>query len=215
MEIYFVRHGETDLNRRHIHQSDQTPLNELGQRQAEVVAKVIANFKPTHLLTSPLARTVQTAKIITRTIGLKAVFMDSVVELVRPQGVIGFSHYGFKSLWFVFNWFFNKNPSYWQKTGGESRDSFFRRINQAKDELEALPKDAVVIVVSHSIFINFFVAYICNEKPLSVFKASLRLLKVKRLNNSSLVHIHFDSETKSNTCPWTLVTFDDDAHVVT
>ena len=210
MEVYFVRHGETDLNRRHRHQSDDTPINELGQRQAQVVAKVIAKFKPTHLLVSPSMRTKQTAEAIASVTNLEAVPLNSAIELIRPRGVIGFSHYGFKSLWFVFNWFFNKNASYWQKTGGESRGNFLKRINQAKDELEALPKDAVVVVVSHSIFINFFVAHICNEKPLSVFKASLRLLKVKQLNNSSLVHTHFASDAKPNTCAWTLVRFDED-----
>ena len=39
MEIYFVRHGQTEYNKLHLHQPETATLTELGQEQARVVAR--------------------------------------------------------------------------------------------------------------------------------------------------------------------------------
>ena len=64
MEVYFVRHGETDGNVARRHQHHDTALNEIGIEQAKKVASEITNLKPTHLITSTQLRAVQTTKII-------------------------------------------------------------------------------------------------------------------------------------------------------
>ena len=67
MNIWIVRHGETDKNREKLLQGrSNAPLNENGFRQAEAVRDFFRT-QETHMDTvyaSPLLRTVQTARII-------------------------------------------------------------------------------------------------------------------------------------------------------
>ncbi len=57
LRIYLVRHGETDANRRGVIQGQlDTPLNELGQRQAELVALRLRSISFDVAFTSDLRR---------------------------------------------------------------------------------------------------------------------------------------------------------------
>lgn len=214
MDVYFVRHGETEYNRRHIHQPGTASLNERGVRQADHVATLIAELTPTHLFCSPMARAEETAKPIGKATGLRPEVLESVAELSRPNYVYGYHHFGLRSIMYQIRWFFEFRPDYWRRVNGESRPMFLGRVHDAKVALQQLPPDARVVVVSHSIFINFFVAHICNEKPLSFLQAFSQLLKINQLDNSSLTHIQFDHNAAPNTCPWQLITFDQDEHVI-
>jgi broad specificity phosphatase PhoE len=64
MDIYFVRHGQTDGNVALRHQHVNTSLNELGKLQARMVAKKIAKIKPTNVVSSTNLRAIETTKII-------------------------------------------------------------------------------------------------------------------------------------------------------
>lgn len=66
--IYFVRHGETEYNRRRIVQGRgiDSVLNETGQRQAEALARRLATVPFEAIYASPLRRARQTADILAR-----------------------------------------------------------------------------------------------------------------------------------------------------
>ncbi len=64
MAIYVVRHGETELNATRVFQRPTTPLSPLGRRQAEQVAARLAVLGVAAILTSDLARAVETAEAI-------------------------------------------------------------------------------------------------------------------------------------------------------
>lgn len=63
--FYFVRHGETDWNTegRSMGQTD-IPLNDTGRLQAHKTAKILQNTHFGSIFTSPLERTVETARIL-------------------------------------------------------------------------------------------------------------------------------------------------------
>lgn len=65
-KILLVRHGETDWNREKRIQggSSDTPLNAAGMRQAENLAVYLANENITAVYSSPLARSLDTARAI-------------------------------------------------------------------------------------------------------------------------------------------------------
>ncbi len=64
-EVLFLRHGETDGNKQlRMLGSIDLPLNDVGVKQAEAHRAMVAEFKPDVILTSPLERAAQTAKII-------------------------------------------------------------------------------------------------------------------------------------------------------
>jgi broad specificity phosphatase PhoE len=62
--IYIIRHGQTDLNSKHVLQGQSDhPLNEVGERQAQEAALLIGNVSFAKVYSSPLTRALQTARI--------------------------------------------------------------------------------------------------------------------------------------------------------
>ncbi|MEM9336529.1 MAG: histidine phosphatase family protein [Patescibacteria group bacterium] len=214
MEVYFVRHGETAANRAHVHQLGDTPLNERGQKQAQAVGLRLKNLQPTRIIASPLARAYQTGKIIGEELNLPVTTHDSLVELKRPNYIMGYKHYGLKSLWYMASWFVRHNDPAWRETGGESYEMFLARIQEAREYLETFQGHERIVVVSHSIFINFFVEHVCSKRRMSIVEAFLRFAKIILLDNTSITHLQFQPSEHDNLCNWHVVKFDDDTHVV-
>jgi len=204
MKILFIRHGETAANDNHIYQRPEEPLNKNGQADAQAAATQVSAFAPTHLLSSPLWRAIETASIIGRRVGLQPQTEELFAELRRPLPVVGFHHFGPKSIRYMWRWFADNDRTYWERFNGESRTAFLGRVHRAKVFLESFPPDARVVVVSHSIFINFFVAHICNEKPVSFWRGVLLLLKVLRLDNGKSIEVTYEPNTPPGTCAWSI-----------
>lgn len=72
MTIIVVRHGETALNAARVVQPADTPLNQRGVRQADLVAPRLGAMEPVHILCSDLERTRMTAQPLERLTGLQA-----------------------------------------------------------------------------------------------------------------------------------------------
>lgn len=74
--VYFVRHGESEANRKHVFagQRDDCALTDLGREQAHAAGEDIKRqgLKFDRIMCSPLQRTHQTATIIAEEIGFDA-----------------------------------------------------------------------------------------------------------------------------------------------
>ena len=97
MHIYFVRHGETLLNKSHVHQSPNTPLSAEGREQVLTVAEFLRSVNPDALLTSEYTRAVESARIIGSAIGIKPVVSGLFYEIVRPSRLFGKSHFNLET----------------------------------------------------------------------------------------------------------------------
>jgi len=65
MNIYIVRHGETDWNRKNVLQGIvDIELNENGIQSAKVLSEKMKNIKFEYIYSSPLKRAIDTAKYI-------------------------------------------------------------------------------------------------------------------------------------------------------
>jgi broad specificity phosphatase PhoE len=89
MDLYLVRHGQTDGNVARRHQHPAIELNEQGKEQVKKVAKVIRHMKPTHLITSTNVRAVETARQIGLVTDLIPETYPAFEELKRPPFLIG------------------------------------------------------------------------------------------------------------------------------
>lgn len=78
---FLVHHGETDWNKEEklINQID-IPLNETGRAQAQAVAKKLKNQKIDLIISSPLKRAYETAKIISEITGAEIVIDKNLKE---------------------------------------------------------------------------------------------------------------------------------------
>lgn len=202
MEVYLVRHGQTGGNTAHRHQIETTRLTFKGEAQAKEAAKRIAKLQPTHLLTSPMMRALETARIIGKECDLIPETSVVFAELERPSNLDGNYHVSFNSLIYYFLWYFGLFKPV--DGTGEPYKSFRARIAAARDYLETLPTDARVVVVSHSVFINLYIAHVCRNKPLGLLAAMKVFRKVLTTRNTEINQLTYNPEAQPGTCAWQL-----------
>ncbi len=200
MEIYLVRHGETGGNVAKRHQSEATPLTEKGLAQIKLTAALLKELKPTHLLSSSVLRAVESARYIGEILDMIPETNPVFAELIRPTFLHGHFHKSLGSLWFYARWYFGFTNV--EKEGGETYKDLRARIKTAQAVLAQYPADAKVVVVSHSVFINFFVAHACQEKAMTPLQALIRFSKVLSIKNGSITKVIYDPTQKLNTCTW-------------
>jgi broad specificity phosphatase PhoE len=198
MEVYFIRHGETDGNVARRHQHIDTEINDEGKRQVTTAAYHVSDLHPTHIITSTQLRAVQSAKII-------ADYCDGVVpethpafeELKAPRWLVGHRFVGLTTFLYVWKWFWGKYID-----GGENYREFLSRIRAARTHLESLPDNARVVVVSHAVFTNIFLEHICSDEPMTFRRAVLRFWHILRIRNAGMIHLRYAKPTTPNTCGW-------------
>ncbi|HKL98945.1 MAG TPA: histidine phosphatase family protein [Mobilitalea sp.] len=77
MNIYLIRHGETDWNLEgRLQGREDIPLNQNGMQQAKYCGRAFKNREIKKIITSPLIRAVKTAEIIAESIGISQVLLD-------------------------------------------------------------------------------------------------------------------------------------------
>lgn len=80
--IYFLRHGETDWNViGRIQGRTDIPLNSNGVRQAKESSEFLTDLNIDYIVTSPLKRAQDTAKIVQEKINVDLIVMEEFIEL--------------------------------------------------------------------------------------------------------------------------------------
>lgn len=200
MKVYLVRHGVTGGNIAHRHQADTTSLTVEGIIQAKEVAKKIKELEPTHLVSSNLIRAIETVSIIGQECNLIPSITDLFTEIIRPHSLYGYHHRSLKSFCYYTRWLFGKtNP---EIEGGETYDDLRLRALKAQEFLKVYPSDARVVVVSHSAFMNLFVAHLCKTKPLTFLEAVKCFNGIITIPNVHVVPLEFEADVEAPLCGW-------------
>ena len=132
--FYFLRHGVTDHNQARLVMGQRDiPLNHRGREQARRAARLVADLGITMILTSPLGRASETARIIAEPRGVELVVVEDLKE--RCWGVLeGRGHW--------------EKPWLTVPEGSEPQEVFSERVLAALRLLRATPSPA--LVVAHS-----------------------------------------------------------------
>jgi phosphoserine phosphatase len=150
--IILVRHGQTDWNRiEHFRGRFNVPLNAIGRKQAEQVARRIASqWKPAAIFTSPLSRAMQTAETIAQKVHLSALTADGLVDIDYGQWQ-GLTPEEARQQWpdLVTNWY--EHPEAVEIPGGETLVQVRNRSMSAIKEISWLHPDQEIILVSHTV----------------------------------------------------------------
>ncbi len=139
-ELYLVRHGETDWNRRHrIQGLTDIPLNATGRKQAKAAGRLLARRSWDGILASPLSRAMDTAIIIAEQTGLGTPEpMDALVERNYGEGEgLDFAEIN------------RRYPDRSAVPGQESRAEVIDRVVPALRGLAASRPGQSLILVSH------------------------------------------------------------------
>jgi probable phosphoglycerate mutase len=176
--VIVVRHGETRWNceSRFQGQSD-SPLSELGERQARAVGERLATLHIDVLYSSDLGRALQTARLIAGTTGHEVVIDRRLRE--RNFGVfegltiedIEAQHPEVLVLWR------SRDPDY-MIPGGESAGATYQRVVACLDELAARHSGKTIAVVSHGLALDAFYRHVAGipltaPRTLKLLNASL------------------------------------------
>lgn len=203
MDVYFIRHGQTDGNVARRHQHPETPINELGLQQTKLLKNELIQINPTHLISSTHLRALLTAREIGLMCHLTPQTEDLFREFRRPAFLVGERLLHRNTLRYIWRWFFGfKDASFHD---GETYVEFIKRIKAAREYLEALPDDAVVVVVSHSVFINFFLEHMCNSRPMGFWRAALCFIRLLATKNASVTHVQYSDTHSLGVCKWRVV----------
>jgi broad specificity phosphatase PhoE len=135
--FYFVRHGETDWNRKHIAMGQtDIGLNETGLAQARAVAKHLKGEPFKSIAASPLKRARQTAEIIVTHTPTPITFFNELKE--GCWGIKqGAPHDGWLERW--------REGEIIE--GAESFDEFIERVRKGLNDIFQLPQP--VLIISH------------------------------------------------------------------
>ena len=190
MEVYLVRHGQTDGNVGRRHQHSETKLNAHGLAQAAAVATEIVQLNLTHLITSTQLRAMETARIIGDKIHIIPETEPLFEELHQSKSMIGERLVSVHAGWYAAFWFLGVPRA--SMSDGETYTAFIERLAAARKYLEALPPDARVVVVSHSVFINFFLEHMRHPKRMNLIRLIIRAFHILTLKNTSITHVRYE-----------------------
>ncbi|MDJ0685301.1 MAG: histidine phosphatase family protein [Alphaproteobacteria bacterium] len=137
--FYYLRHGQTDWNARGLIQGrTNIPLNALGRRQAHEAAHQAVALDFAAIVTSPLLRAFETARIVGEAKGMRPIMQDSLREA-------SFGDYEGAT---PGDWYADWLSGRLAVPNGESVDSFLERAGRAVSQaLHGHP--APVLIVAH------------------------------------------------------------------
>ena len=80
-KFYFIRHGRTDWNEKQLCQGQiDIPLNQSGKNEIEQICPLLEELSFTKIITSPLSRAFQSAKIIQHHTGHQLEIVEGIQE---------------------------------------------------------------------------------------------------------------------------------------
>lgn len=148
MDLYFVRHGETDYNYEERLQGHlDIELNERGRSQARKAADEVKDLNIDLIISSPQKRALETARIIAEKVDVEIITDADLKE--RSFGELEGMTYGDV---------LNKHPDFMKIIrsadgkavhGSESLSEVERRINRFLRSLHSFEKHKRILLVSH------------------------------------------------------------------
>lgn len=173
MEIYVVRHGQTDYNIKEVFQGHiDILLNETGKKQAQEIALQFKDVDIDMILVSPLQRTVQTAKYISQVTKIPITIEERIIE--RSFGNME-GHHNREDWNIKMMLDYNKN---YNIENIEPIQSLFKRIYDFLDEITEKYKDKKIVLVTHGAVSQPIECYF-NGKPETVDFEHLEKLTLK------------------------------------
>lgn len=171
IRILLIRHGETDWNRakRFQGRSDQ-PLNQEGREQAQALALALKDESITAIYSSPLARALQTARLIKVFHPATPLFTEEglvEMDLGEFEGMEGHrwaeQHADFRQAW-------REKPASLAMPGGESlQEVQARAIGTLERIAKPYPPKSTLLFCSHN-FVNRAILCYALKIPLDRFR---------------------------------------------
>ena len=151
VRVMLVRHGETDWNREEIFRGRiDVELNDNGREQAEALAEATRIFHIDAIYSSPLSRSLETAKSIAQVHDLDVKIADGFTDLLYGEWQ-GLRHQEVKEEFPELYLIWHESPHLIHFPGGESLDDVWQRSFQNLKEIAATHERQTVLIASHRV----------------------------------------------------------------
>jgi probable phosphoglycerate mutase len=159
--LLIVRHGQTAWNKDlHFRGRADLPLDETGLNQTEAIARrIVAEFQPVALLSSPLERARQTAEAIAQTTHLNLQAEESLIDLDYGQ-FSGLSPTEAEAKFLDLYRAWLNVPHTIRFPAGESLDDVRARLSDLLGRVANLYPDEQIILVTHQVVCQVLLCYL-------------------------------------------------------
>ncbi len=131
-EIYLVRHGETEWNAlKRFQGHTDIPLNDHGKKQAETLVELVKQLQPDFVLSSDLARALETARIACKEIEASIMIHEDLREthLGEAEGMMRDELFSTHGEDLMHRWFsIDPSDAHFSFPGGETKSQCVQRV---------------------------------------------------------------------------------------
>lgn len=141
MNLYVVRHGETDMGKNKIIATEDEPLNFTGIEQAKNLGKELSKLNIDIVYCSPIDRAKHTLNLFNLNKNIPIIVDERLKE--RDMGI--YKEVPFEYLEWENFWGYNSNIKYPEL---ESMKSVYKRVSKFLDEIK-IKNDTNILLVTH------------------------------------------------------------------
>lgn len=158
-KLYLTRHGETEWNDRGVMQGwNDSPLTELGEKQAFWLGERMKDLEIDVIYSSPLGRAYNTAKIIKGNRDIEIIAHNGLKEMnigpwegLNQEEIMAINSENYYNFW-------NVPSKYIKAETGENFYEIVDRSSKAINEILEKEKGKRILIVTHTITLK---AYLC------------------------------------------------------
>ena len=204
--IYFVRHGETILNKEKIRQAESGGLSDLGKKQTTELAERLEKFHIKKIFCSPFQRTIETADIINQKLGLTIEYSPLLAERHNPSSIVGKKYDDPKAIEAINAMDKSFHAPDYRYEDEENFEDLKARALKAKDFLQKNTSNNT-LCVTHGIFLKMLLCVLIYGKDLTV-EQYVKLAVFNPVDNAGITLVKYHPlEFFKN--PWEIVAFND------
>lgn len=209
MTLYIVRHGESEGNVNHRHQTPDEKLTDLGQAQAKLLAQRFHTIHVDRLIASSMFRAQQTAQEISKVVNVPVETQSQFVELRLPSEVVGKLHSDQNTKAIKAKLDAHREDPNYHYSDEENLFDFIKRVDVGLQSILAASFDSeTVVLVVHGYVIRVLLGLILLGTDFSPLLFKILNGKVKT-SNTGITKVHYSLENG-----WELITFNDHAHLL-
>ena len=174
MNLYIVRHGQTEYNEKHLYCGRvDAPLSDSGLSQLPALAEKSKDLHLDAIISSPLLRAVTTAKAVADACGLTVKTDDRLIERDFGQ---------YEGKYFDID---GGEELYWHNFGyrypdGESFFQVVQRVYNCLDDIRDIYADQNVMIVAHGVVCRAIITYmrdVTNDEFFSLYYDNCQIQK--------------------------------------
>lgn len=142
MNLYVIRHGETNMGKNKIIATENEPLNDNGIRQAIGVSRELSELNIDSIYCSPVERAKHTLALFNLDNNIPVTVESRLKE--RDMGI--YEKVSFEDLDWQDFWGYNSDSKYYEL---ESMKSVYKRVSGFLDEVKLMGNNKNILLVTH------------------------------------------------------------------